>query len=531
MPAPGSARQSRFRRNAALGAGLSAVVGSVVMFGGWGLGLQLLLHPFPVGDSMQPTAALCFVLSGFSLLLLVSPGSGKARRLIGGSLAALAMVVSFNAFYGYLSANGDLRLENLLSNRAGVAPAHMAPNSAVAFFLIGLGLLLIDSRPRWIHVTLTILGMLLGFVAASGYALGVEGLYGVGNFTGMAVHSAVMLVVLSLSILAARPDRDPMVRLTWADPGGSMARALVPLAAFLFAVVSVIIGWLTNRRGGVIPSEIVLLQNLVGTMALLSLVWYQAGALHRGDQQRRAVSEQAMQDKDRFMASVGHELRTPVAAVVGFAELLTEMGADLPEEEKHDILEMMARQGSDLVALLEDLLVAARTDTGSLSVARVRVNLRAQVAQAVEGLLGSKTGIEVIDGDQAVVEGDPLRVRQIMRNLLTNAQRYGGDRVRVEVGSAGSMGVVRVGDDGQGIPAEDQVKVFDPYVTLHGQAGRPGSVGLGLPVARGLATRMGGDLHYFRDGGWSVFELALPLFVEPEVDEANRDREPIAAEI
>ncbi|MFZ0624861.1 MAG: ATP-binding protein, partial [Acidimicrobiia bacterium] len=190
-----------------------------------------------------------------------------------------------------------------------------------------------------------------------------------------------------------------------------------------------------------------------------------------------------------------------------------------------------ARQGSDLVALLEDLLVAARTDTGSLSVARVRVNLRAQVAQAVEGLLGSREDITVDDGGQVFVEGDPLRVRQILRNLLTNAQRYGGQTVRVEIRSSGAMGVVRVRDDGQGIAAEDQIKVFEPYVTLHGEAGRPGSVGLGLPVARGLAIRMGGDLHYFRDGGWSVFELALPLFVETAVDETVEVREPLAVEL
>ncbi|MGA7228376.1 MAG: HAMP domain-containing sensor histidine kinase [Acidimicrobiia bacterium] len=523
-------RQSRFLGYAAFGSWLSALTGGLVLFGGWGLGIRWLLRPFPVGDTMQPTTALCFVLTGFSVLLLMTSGS-RLRRLVGGSLAALAGAASFAALYGYLSTRNDLRLEHLLSSGVGVNPGQMAPNTALAFFMLAIGLLLIDSDRRWAHILATTISLLLGFVAASGYALGVEGLYGVGEFSGMAVHSSVLLVILSLSILAARPTLDPMVRLTWSDSGGTMARALVPLAAVLFAVISGIIGWLTNRRGGVIPSEIVLLENILGTLSLLALIWYLAGALHRGDQERRAVSEQAMHDKDKFMASVGHELRTPVAAVVGFAELLSDMGAGLPEEERHDILEMMARQGSDLVALLEDLLVAARTDTGSLSVARVRVNLRAQVAQAVEGLLGPREDITVDEGGQVFVEGDPLRVRQILRNLLTNAQRYGGETVGVEIRSSGTMGVVRVRDNGPGMAAEDQIKVFEPYVTLHGEAGRPGSVGLGLPVARGLAIRMGGDLHYFRDGGWSVFELALPLFVEPAVDETLEVREPLPVEL
>jgi signal transduction histidine kinase len=190
------------------------------------------------------------------------------------------------------------------------------------------------------------------------------------------------------------------------------------------------------------------------------------------------------------------------------------MEGELPSEERKRIFELMAQEGADLVAMLEDVLVAARTDIGALSVARVRVNLRAQVAQAVEGLTGSGSAVEKVVGDEVFVEGDPLRVRQILRNLLTNAQRYGGERVRVEIGRIGSTGVVQVLDDGAGIASEDEAGIFEPYVTMHGQAGRPGSVGLGLPVARGLATRMGGDLVYKRVEGWTAFELSLPLYQE-----------------
>jgi two-component system, OmpR family, sensor kinase len=209
-------------------------------------------------------------------------------------------------------------------------------------------------------------------------------------------------------------------------------------------------------------------------------------------------------------------LRTPVTAVVGFAELLTGIGSDPPEEERMSILDTLARQGTELVAMLEDLLVVARYDTRTLSVANVRVSLRAQAAQAIETLVDKKPVVGDKPPDVAVL-ADPLRVRQIVRNLFTNAYRYGNGEVTVDLASDGQWGYIRVRDNGPGIPPEDQSKIFDPYVTLHGEEGRPGSVGLGLPVARALAIRMGGELNYRRTGDWTCFELVLPL-IERTID-------------
>jgi signal transduction histidine kinase len=104
---------------------------------------------------------------------------------------------------------------------------------------------------------------------------------------------------------------------------------------------------------------------------------------------------------------------------------------------------------------------------------------------------------------------DPLRLRQIVRNLLTNARRYGGPQVLIEAGR-GPMGTyLRVCDDGAGIPVADREKVFEPYTRVGGDDAMPGSIGLGLPVSRRLARLMGGDLIYRFEQG-SVFELTLP---------------------
>ena len=112
-------------------------------------------------------------------------------------------------------------------------------------------------------------------------------------------------------------------------------------------------------------------------------------------------------------------------------------------------------------------------------------------------------------GDAPAAWADPTRVRQILRNLLTNAVRYGGRQVRVELGVIGDKARLEVCDDGDGIDEEDHNRVFEAYHRAHHRRGQPASVGLGLTVSKRLAQLMDGDLTYYRKDGWSVFSLSL----------------------
>jgi signal transduction histidine kinase len=111
---------------------------------------------------------------------------------------------------------------------------------------------------------------------------------------------------------------------------------------------------------------------------------------------------------------------------------------------------------------------------------------------------------------KAVALCDPARLRQVLRNLLTNAERYGGPNVAVVVDTEGDDSVVvDVVDDGPGIPPHDWDRIFEPYQRAHEAPGQPDSVGVGLAISRQLATLMGGTLDYRYDGR-SVFRLRLP---------------------
>ena len=211
--------------------------------------------------------------------------------------------------------------------------------------------------------------------------------------------------------------------------------------------------------------------------------------------------------KDQFIASVSHELRTPLTGVLGFAEVLRDHTAELTPEERTELATAIADEASDLTNIIDDLLVMSRAEHGTLTVVSVSVDLRAQTAQVLEAMnLTDQIPLEVIRPAARAV-ADPGRVRQIIRNLLTNAVAYGGPDIRVVIEPVDEMLAMSVIDDGTGVPPGQEDKIFAPYHRAHATVGKPGSIGLGLSVSRTLAHSMGGDLAHRQANGETSFQL------------------------
>ena len=215
-------------------------------------------------------------------------------------------------------------------------------------------------------------------------------------------------------------------------------------------------------------------------------------------------------EKDRFIATISHELRTPLAAVVGLSHELDDRWDDFDHDEIRSFIELISNQSGFLSALVEDLLLVAKLEMGDIPVMRERVDLLRVVDGAVDDVARSDIELRevLIRGGRQYAVGDGARIRQILRNLLANAAKYGGPNVRVEVVD-GAWATIKVVDDGDGIPVEHREAAFRPYE----RANAPhsiGSLGLGLAISRQLAHAMGGDLGYVYEGGESVFTLTLP---------------------
>lgn len=227
--------------------------------------------------------------------------------------------------------------------------------------------------------------------------------------------------------------------------------------------------------------------------------------------QTQLALEDLVKSKDELIASISHELRTPLAAVVGFARILQdESVSGVTGEERDEMIRLIAEEGIDLTNIVEDLLTAAKAQAGTLTVVRVPVDLRAQAAQVLETWSQQEAGQIEVTARSIHAVGDPARVRQILRNLISNALKYGGDRIRVNVEGDGTTARILVSDNGPGIPEEDRERIFESYHHGQQEPGLAPSMGLGLAISRHLAHLMGGDVIYRHQKGESIFELALP---------------------
>ncbi|MGH8872268.1 MAG: ATP-binding protein [Acidimicrobiia bacterium] len=227
---------------------------------------------------------------------------------------------------------------------------------------------------------------------------------------------------------------------------------------------------------------------------------------HRNEERRM---QELVEAKNRFLASVSHEIRTPLTAILGFARVLDD-DPTLDEDDRRLMVSSIVHHSQEVADMVEDLLVAARADMGQIEVANVSFDVESQVRRTL-GAGGSFTTDVTLEAGAGPIRavGDPARVRQIVRNLLTNAERYGGSAVTISIKAARDRVLVAVADDGPGLPRQDWERIFEPYHRGRHTPGRPGSVGIGLAISRQLAELMGGTLIYRHEGGRSVFLLGL----------------------
>jgi signal transduction histidine kinase len=239
----------------------------------------------------------------------------------------------------------------------------------------------------------------------------------------------------------------------------------------------------------------------------------------------RRAAERALRDvdhrKDAFLATLAHELRNPLAPLSSAAEILSRAG-DAPEEaaRRERALRVIERQVEHMVRLIDDLLDISRIKHGKLELRRSRVPLTALIESALEtsGHLFTRRrhAFELVVPETPVfLHVDPMRLAQLLSNLLSNAAKYTepGGRIRLEVVRDGEWIVASVVDSGIGIPAAHLAHVF----TMFGQGHRAhepvyGGLGIGLALSKGLAELHGGSLTAASEGEGkgSVFTLRLP---------------------
>jgi PAS domain S-box-containing protein len=228
---------------------------------------------------------------------------------------------------------------------------------------------------------------------------------------------------------------------------------------------------------------------------------------------------QADHRKDAFLATLSHELRNPLAPIRTAAQILA--SPKLKNEQLTWARQVIQRQTTHMASLLDDLLDVARITRGKLALRKERATLASIVESAVEAarpLLDEKHHSLVVSLPRAavVLDADPLRLSQVLSNLLANAAKYtdAGGRVELSAGIEGGMLQMSVTDNGIGIPREALGQIFTMFWQLEGGAGRSeGGLGIGLAFVKGLVELHGGTITARSDGPGrgSEFIVRLPL--------------------
>jgi PAS domain S-box-containing protein len=222
------------------------------------------------------------------------------------------------------------------------------------------------------------------------------------------------------------------------------------------------------------------------------------------------------EERSDFVATISHELRTPMTAVYGAAETLLRRGPDLAPEQRKALIGMIAKQAARLSQITEDILLTTRLDRGELTVERDPVDVGEVVRSAVHTMrlqVSNETSIEVEIADGiGTASGDSDRIQQVLVNLIDNAAKYGGSPVRVSADSTNGHVRIAVSDSGPGIAAADRERIFEKFYRAGPQLTRsPGGTGLGLYISRELARRMGGRLDVASGPGQgATFVVELP---------------------
>jgi signal transduction histidine kinase len=518
--------------------GLAAVVVTVVCgidLVWWAWPAAVPLRPAFGTFIMTPDSAAGMALAGIALLLARHTAVPRWALILSRVLGA-AMAIWGLLFLLEWVSQRDLGIDGLLFGdrvvaRGGAASGRLGLNTAAAYVLIGLGLMLLHVGNRALRAIggfATVVALLIAFLAAVGYVNNEESLYGLSPANGMAFSTALGCIALCLGMLFARRSDGMAAILVDSAGGGVLARRLLPAAV----IVPLILGrlWLTGERVGIYGARGGASLFIVATtVVFVWVVTRSARVVHAADLQRarlldreqvaRQEAEGANQAKGNFLAVMSHELRTPLSAIIGYEELLADGITGPVTDAQRQQLGRIKASARHLLQLIDEILTFSRAEAGREEVLTETVPVSSVVDEAV-GLVAP------LADDKGVALGvtsppptlsartDPRKVRQILVNLLSNAVKFTepGGRVTLDVGAGDGRMQFTVSDSGIGIPAEHLERIFDPFWQVEQQpTRRAGGTGLGLSVSRRLAQMMGGDIAVRSAvGRGSTFIVTLP---------------------
>lgn len=229
---------------------------------------------------------------------------------------------------------------------------------------------------------------------------------------------------------------------------------------------------------------------------------------------QRFISGRRPDSTAEIIATVSHEIRSPLTTIKGFTKTLIDRWDRLSDETKIDMLRAVNEDADRVTRLLTELLEVSRIEAGKLQLHPQLVDLR-ELAQTVVTEMATRSAmhsVRLARGDDVTARADPDKLRQVLNNLVENALKYtDGGEVVVSCAGIERWAEVAVSDEGAGIPPSQQQELFEKFARRE-MAGAPSGTGLGLYISRGLIEAHGGEIGVTsKEGAGSTFWFRVPL--------------------